>query len=395
MDLEQMLKRLDWLEEERRKDKTALNLVQDRMESVSADLPGMLQRIKELESALTHITSTLTRFDQVDVAVAQLRVDLGRSVEAVEKTRSEHERELEKTRRADVALLQKSIGDVKKGLEPIIELRKNMAARVEEEQRLNRMIEEMASAIREDQRSDEEYRRSLRVLDEGRRQDSKRLTDQQAEVSTFRKRLDEQRGKIDLANAGVRKVELRFSELQGAEAERRQAQMAFTERHNMMNVERDRVWKEWQERYDSFAAQAQNMDGQLQTLEATNRAMKRSQDAFDDITQRFERRINEITEIQRLNEERVRQDWQAFKADDQKRWINYSLVQDETQRESGRQFVKVNDRLVELDDRTQELTDLLTQVIEDTEKRLQTLLGMTREWLESFERASGRSSPGV
>jgi chromosome segregation ATPase len=375
MDLEQMLKRLDWLEEERRKDKTALNLVQDRMESVSADLPGMLQRIKELESALTHITSTLTRFDQVDVAVAQLRVDLGRSVEAVEKTRSEHERELEKTRRADVALLQKSIGDVKKGLEPIIELRKNMAARVEEEQRLNRMIEEMASAIREDQRSDEEYRRSLRVLDEGRRQDSKRLTDQQAEVSTFRKRLDEQRGKIDLANDGVRKVELRFSELQGAEAERRQAQMAFTERHNMMNVERDRVWKEWQERYDSFAAQAQNMDGQLQTLEATNRAMKRSQDAFDDITQRF--------------------DWQAFKADDQKRWINYSLVQDETQRESGRQFVKVNDRLVELDDRTQELTDLLTQVIEDTEKRLQTLLGMTREWLESFERASGRSSPGV
>jgi DNA repair exonuclease SbcCD ATPase subunit len=395
MDLEQMLKRLDWLEDERRKDKTTLNLLQDRMESIGADLPGMLQRLKELESELTHVTSTLARFDQVDAALAQLRVDLGRSVDTIEKTRGERERELEKTRRADVEILQKSIGDIKKGLEPIADLKKNVAARVEEEHRLGRLIEEMDSAMREEQRSEEEGKRSLRVLDEGRRQDAKKITDLQAEVAAFRKRMDEQRGKIDIANDSVRKVELRFSELQGAEAERRQSQMAFIERQSMLNVERERIWKDWQERYETFISQAQNVDGQLQSLEATNRAMKRSQDAFDDITQRFERRINEITEIQRLNEERFRQDWQAFKADDQKRWTNFTLVQEESQREGSRQFVKVNEHLVELDDRTQELNDLLTQVNEATVNRLQTLLSISREWLENFERSSGRSSPGA
>ena len=34
---------------------------------------------------------------------------------------------------------------------------------------------------------------------------------------------------------------------------------------------------------------------------------------------RFERRINEITEMERLTEERFRQEWVTFKADDQKR----------------------------------------------------------------------------
>jgi hypothetical protein len=58
-----------------------------------------------------------------------------------------------------------------------------------------------------------------------------------------------------------------------------------------------------------------------------------AQEAFEEITQRFDRRINEITEMQRLTEDRFRQEWVSFKADDQKRWTNYSLVQEEQQRE--------------------------------------------------------------
>ena len=42
--------------------------------------------------------------------------------------------------------------------------------------------------------------------------------------------------------------------------------------------------------------------------------------------QRFDRRLNEITEMQRLVEERFRQEWVSFKADDQKRWTNYTLI---------------------------------------------------------------------
>ncbi len=63
------------------------------------------------------------------------------------------------------------------------------------------------------------------------------------------------------------------------------------------------------------------------------RAVKRSQDSFDEITQKFDRRINEITEMSRINEDRFRQEWGSFKTDDQKRWTNYSLSQEEQFRE--------------------------------------------------------------
>ncbi|HZU86912.1 MAG TPA: hypothetical protein VFF78_05485, partial [Anaerolineaceae bacterium] len=118
--------------------------------------------------------------------------------------------------------------------------------------------------------------------------------------------------------------------------------------------------------------------------------VKRSQEAFDEITQRIERRINEITEMQRLTEDRFRQEWTAYRADDQKRWTNYNLVQEEQQREMGRQYEKINERLVVLEDISQEVRDLVHQITEDNQKRLQTLLATFRDMSEEYDRAFGR-----
>jgi 3-methyladenine DNA glycosylase/8-oxoguanine DNA glycosylase len=119
--------------------------------------------------------------------------------------------------------------------------------------------------------------------------------------------------------------------------------------------------------------------------------VKRAQEAFDDITQRFERRINEITEMQRLSEERFRQEWVSFRAEDQKRWTNYSLVGEEQQREITRQFEKYSERLTEIDDVLADAQDALRQLTAETQKRLQGLLAVAHDWVEEFDRSFGRS----
>ncbi len=118
------------------------------------------------------------------------------------------------------------------------------------------------------------------------------------------------------------------------------------------------------------------------------RAVKRSQDSFDEITQKFDRRINEITEMSRINEDRFRQEWGAFKNDDQKRWTNYSLSQEEQIRELLRQLEKFQERLLKLEDDSQDLNDLLSQVNEETQKRLQALVNMSHLWAEEFNQVT-------
>lgn len=391
MELEQLAKRLDWLDDERRKDKLIIQTLEERLGSIEGSVPGLVQQVKELSGEVTRLSTMLAKFDQIESTLAQMRVDHSRALETIEKTRVERERETEKNRLADQELLSKSIGEVRRGLDPIPDLRKSLQSRQEEDFRLARLIEEVNQKITEYRRSDEEYRRAHKLLEEAQRQDAKRLTDLQGEVSAVRKRQDEQRGRVDLTSDSLRKMEMRINEFQGAEGERRQNVAAFIDKQNMTAVERERIWKEWQTRFELIERQGMGLDAQLQAIESTHRSIKHSQEAFDDITQRFDRRINEITEMTRLTEDRFRQEWVAFKADDQKRWTNYSLVQEEQSREANRQFERYNERVVLLEDMAQELQDLVQQIREESQKRLQSLLSVAHEWVEQYDRVFGRT----
>jgi chromosome segregation ATPase len=384
--IEQLKSNLTWLENERRKDKTAIDSLEARLANLEGGVPPINQQLNQLNADVARTSAQLVRFDQIETTILSMRVETNRTLEAIEKTHGEREREMEKLRRADMETVNKSIGDVRKGLEPIPEIKKGVQARVEEEFRLARLIEEVDQKITEYKRSDEEYKRTLRILDEAHKQDNKRLTDLQGELQALRKRQDEQRGKVEMASESQRKLELRIGEVQAAETERRATQTNFIDKQTVWQVERDRTWKDMQTKFDDITKVAVNLDAQLQTLDATQRAVKRSQEAFDEITQRFERRLNEITEMQRLVEDRFRQEWVSYKADDQKRWTNYSLSVEEQQREFNRSFDKYNDRLVMIEDMALELRDLMHQLIEEEQKRLQGVVAAAHQWMDEFEK---------
>jgi hypothetical protein len=126
-------------------------------------------------------------------------------------------------------------------------------------------------------------------------------------------------------------------------------------------------------------------------LDATHRAVKRTQQNVDEVAQKVERRVLEITEIQRLAEERFRQEWVTFKADDQKRWTNYTLTIEEQRNESARQYEKLAERVTLLEDSLQEIQDIIQEMTEQTEKRLQSILALTHEWVAAYEKSIGRT----
>lgn len=391
MELEQLAKRLEWLDDERRKDKTVIATLEERIRILESTIPSTGQQMKDLSGEITRVATNLARLDQFDSAIGQVRVDYSRSVETIEKARADHERETEKLRRVELEGVNKAIAEVRKGLDPIPEMRRMLQARQEEDFRLGRLIEEVEQKVVVTKRYDEEYKRSIKLLEEGYRQDSKRLTDVQGESAAVRKRVDEQRGRMDLLTDSLRKLETRLNELQSAEGERRNAQVTFVEKQNLAQVERERTWREWQTRFEVIEKTSTGLDAQILALDATHRSVKRSQEMLDEVSQRFDRRITEITEMQRLVEDRFRQEWVAYKADDQKRWTNYSLAQEEQMRESTRLFDKLADRLVALEEMSHEVQDMLEQINDETEKRLQALLTLTHEWMNTYESVFAKS----
>ena len=391
MELEDIAKRLDWLEKEHRKDHTLIGDLQQQIDAYEGNFGLLRDQIKEVTTDLTRFTSLAGRLDQFDSMIAQNRAEISKTIEDLEKRREKHEREIETRRRTELDNINKSYLELRKSLDVLPEFKKGLKAREDDSARLTRSLSELDKRIGEFPHADEEIRRSVRLVDEARKQDFKRLADLQGEMIAVRKRSDEARERVDINADSLRMVDTRINELLASESERRRAQMEFIESQSLAQIDRERLWKEWQARFDSFARQTANLDTQIAQLEDTQRAVKRSQDSFDDINARLERRIKEITEVQRLAEDRFRQEWVTFKSDDQKRWTNYSLTYDEVQKDVRVELEKINQRVAAVDDVLQAMQDTFQQTNDLTETQLQELMNWTHEWLTNYERILGRS----
>jgi chromosome segregation ATPase len=391
MDVEQLQKRIQWVEEDRRKEKDAISLLENRLVSLEGSLAASVQQNRSLSSEITRISAIILRMDQYDQALIRTRLESKQAVDVLDKEVKLRIDESEKVTRVQIKTFDGTFADLQKQLEVIPKLDKNIQARIDIEIAIRRTLDELRGKIDAVRIEEEEYTRTIRLLEDGRRQDAKRIVDLQGEVNALRKRMDDQRGQNELINTNQHKLETRLNELITIEDERRDAMTNFLNKQALSQVERERTWKEWQSRFDTIEKQAVDIESQLVSLDTTHREVKRIQANLEELTQRVERRISEITEIQRLSEDRFRQEWVTFKADDQKRWTNYTLTQEEQRNEATRQFGKLADQTTHIEDELQEVKDLLQQANELVEKRLQSILAVAHEWVTTYERTMGHS----
>ncbi len=391
MEFDQVLKQLEWLNNERRKDKDIISKQEERINALEGNISAANQQIKDLSGEITRLSTVVGRMDDIDSAMLQQRLELNKQLEEQDKQTKKREEEMEKVRRVELRSVDTTIAEIRQELEAISGINRSLQARVEEEVRLGKQIDELRVKVQDMQRSDEEYMRTYRLIEDGRRQDSKRIVDMQGELTALRKRADEQRGQMELVSSSLRKVEGRLMETIAQDSERQEAQNAFIEKQAIQQVEFERTWKDWQTHIEKIERQSEDVERQFTSLDSTHGEVKRLKGTIEELQARVERRTNEITEIQRLAEERFRQEWVTFKADDQKRWTNYTLTQEEQRNELSRTLEKMGDQLIDLKLSFQEVQDMIHQMSEESARRLQSLLSMAHDWVAAYERIAGNT----
>jgi hypothetical protein len=115
------------------------------------------------------------------------------------------------------------------------------------------------------------------------------------------------------------------------------------------------------------------------------RDIRRVADEARQLVELIERRVAESTEVHRLTEERFRQDWASFLADDQKRWTTHMLLRDEQWREHDRLTGQQEERVVELAEQLAELAVTIRQIQSVDATRMQVLLNVVRELAAEYD----------
>jgi len=390
MEFEQIVKRLEWLDEEHRKTRASIGAFEERLTALERDIVSVSKQIKPFAKQFADVSSAAARLDQFDEIVAKQREDLNKALDTIEKRHEKREKELIKRHQQDFETISKAVDSLKKTAD-LSDIKRQLKALPNEDLRLQQAIKELRPPIDEVTRLAQSMALSQKAFEEARKQDIKRVADLQGEIVATRKRIDEARSKADLAADNFKTIDSRMHELLTSETERKNAQREFIENQSVAQIDRERSYKEWKEKFDLVKQQAEALDHQIVQLEETLRAAKKAQETYNELNAKLERRINEVTEMQRLAEDRLRQEWVTFKADDQKRWTGYTLVQDEGTKDVQRSVAKLEERISPLYETTQTLQDQMHQTADATEQQLQELMNVAHEWLSAYERIMGHN----
>jgi chromosome segregation ATPase len=351
MDINQAMKMIEWLDEERRRDRNTMSLLEERLVSQQDTIDALQRRLNGMESEQTTLQSRVdsSHLGAGNELLESVRKEMRTLLEQQEAKRLNAEREVE--RRSEIARegIMRPVRDVTDRLALIESQLSDLPGFQMERERTGEAVASVQQRIEDINKKLSEPERRLAFLEEQRRQDNRRLSEIQSELPEMQKQVDTIRPKVTLIEELALRNERKINETQNTESSRREQIQQFIDQQTLMLQQRD---QQVQTLMDKFGEQDNAMERNLERFEQwseTHRAMKRVIEDFERIGDRLERRINEVAEMQRLSEERFRQEWNDWRSDDQKRFKQFTLANDEVWRNHDNEFERHVGRVGELE----------------------------------------------
>ncbi len=386
MDQEQLEKKIDWLDQERRGDKQTIASLQKRIAELEETIQKTHDFTQNLDSEITKMGVKLTKINDFEDSLSAHRKEVKKELTAQEKRLKGRESTIKERHEKDFTELNKKVAEVARDITQFTDLRPMIDSNKQAILDQGKGFDPLEKQIKEQHDALLDLAQEVKILEEERPSYKNRFADIQGELAALRKRVDEHRGQFEMAMESQKRLDGRINELIVLETERRESQITFMDEIKGSQLDVENAFKAWEARFESIEKRAEALTTALQTYTEVERSLRKAQEEFDDITEKLSRRIHEITEIQRLGEERFRQEWTTFKSDDQKRWVNYTLTQEEQLKENARRFDRLNERTTSLEEMQQDLQDTVQHANEQIESLMQNLLGTFREWLTTNER---------
>ena len=384
MEPELLEKKMEWLESERRETNALIKGLQERIETFEKWLSTESQRREALQDEIGTLQARTQKIGQIDEALTNHRKEVSRQLEIAEKRRSEKEEGLDAIRKADLAAITRNIDELRESLTEINELQKTIETIRADESRATSERDALRKLVDGAVRASEESSGQMSLQTDEVRRMGRTLAEADAEIANLKKLLTQSEGKVEAIEDRTRRAEMRLAELVASEDERQSAQEVWLEKQNLQMVEYQHSWAQWERRFGEIETVADALNERVAAFQATFSKLKQMQTDLEEVILRLERRINEITEMQRLAENRLEQAWTAFQSDTQKRWSTFKLTEDERWREHDKLHEKLDAQLGEVTKLAARLEEQVHSKIKLDETYMQDLQDSLQQWLDSL-----------
>ena len=123
-----------------------------------------------MESEVTKAVTLAARITSFETTFEQIRNEIVKQIDLMEKRHSESEREQDRYRTTEREGMNKMLVDTRKMLDAVPKIEQDLLARKDEESRITKLLAELNQKITDAGRKDEERTRQMVSFEESRRQ---------------------------------------------------------------------------------------------------------------------------------------------------------------------------------------------------------------------------------
>ena len=377
MDLTQLTKLVQYIDEERRKDRALIAQLQERVDGLSREAEARARYAQLLEATLNELKLQAMRAMGWTSATEQLRQEFSQLVERIEDQRAKAERELVRTRQIEIESIVRQLNELKKEVKPYAGYAEQIEARKAEEGRLAEMIGRLQVQVVEMDRRSSQPVAQISFLEEQRRQDARRLGVLEQELLDLKKKIEQFPPKLLLLDEAIRRKQTEIEEA----AKMLEAQSQLIETQRVADIRRERQFAEYAELIERLKVRADEVAQQVIGYIQLREEVKRELSALPDFRDRLEVRINELFELQRDAEERMKRAVDAFREQIEKEWRAFTVAQEERWFERDRRLSEFELRIAELEEEVVRLQPQITPLYQIIEAFSKAYANAGREWL--------------
>jgi chromosome segregation ATPase len=350
MEVTQAMQTLKWMDEERLKDKALIAALQERVQGQELQLAQQAAQLQEVQTTLAGIQGVLSKVIEFEQMVSNYKDEMILQMDQREEAWRKEQAEAKRLRQIEYEALTGSLNRMEKDLRPLSQHEEELTAQRAENQRLSKTLQQMEVAVGDlSQRSDDRVK-AVTYLEEQRRADNRRISDLEHDTTELYKRTETQASKLSLLGETLQKQRTRIEE---AIQETKKFEKPLEELR-ISDFQREQKMKQYMDQGEQVAQEMERMQTQTQGFIEQQQQVKRATDKLEGFQARLARRQNEVAEMQRVAEDRLRRQWEEWQDERAKQQKKRNVVIEERWRRQEQTNAEHREHL----DRLQTTADL-------------------------------------
>ena len=314
MDVAQTQQMVKWLDDERRKDKVLIATLEERVQSQDRKVSQQEAHIQTLRKMLIEIETAQGRMNDFEQMISNFKAELLHQMTQRDQARRKESTESERLRRIEYEALTDHLHRLDRRLQTLPRYDEQLNALNAESQRLSEGLQTMTVQIPDLTKRQEESVKGIPYLEEQRRVDHRRIVELERDMPQIVRRIDTVAARLPLIEERVQKLEPRIDQ---AMQESRKYEKPIEELR-ASDFQREQKMKQYLDQGEMVSKELERVRGQTTGFIEQQQEVKRYLKRLDSFQARHDKRQNEIGEMQRLAEERLRRQWEEWREEQAK-----------------------------------------------------------------------------